>query len=307
MLLVAVLPICKLLMENRKNNSGAYGMFISAMLIYGTIGIFRKWIPLSSGMLAFSRGLIGGIFLLLWTLPRGKSLRLHISRKRFALLCFTGVAMGANWILLFEAYNYTTVPVATLCYYMQPTFLVLLSPVLFKEKLTLKKGLCAAVSLFGMVLVSGVVEGSAIKSRDAIGILCGLGAAVLYTTVVILNKKNPVENAEGKTVVQLFSSTVVMIPYLLLTEKPGTYTFGWPALALVLVVGIVHTGIAYAMYFGSLQRLPAQTTAVLSYIDPVVAVLLAWPILGETMSPTEIVGAVLILGAALTSEMRKKE
>lgn len=293
-------------MKQGKNHS-AYAMFVGAMVIYGTIGIFREFIPLSSGLLAFSRGLIGGVFLLLWVLLRGGTLKLNISRKSFVLLCISGVVMGANWILLFEAYNYTTIPVATLCYYMQPTFLVLLSPMLFKEKLTPKKGICAAVSLLGMVLVSGVVEGSAIRSRDGIGILCGLGAAVLYTTVVILNKKNPVENAEGKTVVQLFSSTVVMIPYLLLTERTGTYSFGWPAIVLVLIVGIVHTGIAYAMYFGSLQRLPAQTTAVLSYIDPVVAVLLAWPILGETMSATEIVGAVLILGAALISEMRRKE
>lgn len=291
----------------RPKKGSAYFMFVGAMVIYGTIGIFREFIPLSSGLLAFSRGLIGGVFLLLWALLRGKSLKLNISRKRFLLLCISGVVMGANWILLFEAYNYTTVAVATLCYYMQPTFLVLLSPLLFREKLTPRKGICAAVSLFGMVLVSGVAEGTAIRSQDTIGILFGLGAAVLYTTVVILNKKNPVENAEGKTVVQLFSSTVVMIPYLLLTENAGTYTFGWPAASLVLVVGIIHTGIAYAMYFGSLQRLPAQTTAVLSYIDPVVAVLLAWPILGETMSVTEIVGAVLILGAALVSEMRRKE
>ena len=289
-----------------KNRYGAYTMFISAMLIYGTIGIFREFIPLSSGMLAFSRGLIGGVFLLLWALLRGKSLKLNMSKKRFLLLCFTGVAMGANWILLFEAYNYTTVPVATLCYYMQPTFLILLSPLLFKERLTLKKGLCAAVSLFGMVLVSGVLESTKMDQNNILGIMCGLGAAVLYTTVVILNKKNPVDNAEGKTVVQLFSSTIVMVPYLFLTESPGTYSFNWVTLTLVLVVGIVHTGIAYAMYFGSLQRLPAQTTAVLSYIDPVMAVLLAWPILGQKMSFTEVVGAVLILGAALVSEMRRK-
>ena len=289
-----------------KNRYGAYTMFISAMLIYGTIGIFREFIPLSSGMLAFSRGLIGGVFLLLWALLRGKSLKLNIGKKRFLLLCFTGVAMGANWILLFEAYNYTTVPVATLCYYMQPTFLILLSPLLFKERLTLKKGLCAAVSLFGMVLVSGVLESTKMDQNNILGIMCGLGAAVLYTTVVILNKKNPVDNAEGKTVVQLFSSTIVMVPYLLLTESPGTYSFNWVTLTLVLIVGIVHTGIAYAMYFGSLQRLPAQTTAVLSYIDPVMAVLLAWPILGQKMSFTEIIGAILILGAALVSEIRRK-
>ena len=289
-----------------QNRTSAYFMFVGAMLIYGTIGIFREFIPLSSGLLAFSRGLIGGIFLLAWVLLRGGTLKLNISRKRFALLCLSGAVMGANWILLFEAYNYTTVAVATLCYYMQPTFLMLLAPLLFKEKLTLKKGVCALVSLAGMVLVSGVTEGAAMDGDNIVGIVLGLGAAMLYTTVIILNKKNPVENAEGKTVVQLLSAAVVMIPYLLLTEKPGAYTLDLGAVALVLVVCIVHTGIAYAMYFGSLQRLPAQTTAVLSYIDPVVAVLLAGLVLQQTMSAGEIVGAILILGAALISEIRRK-
>lgn len=289
-----------------KNKTSAYFMFVGAMVIYGTIGIFREFIPLSSGLLAFSRGLIGGIFLLVWVLLRGGTLKLNISRKRFALLCLSGAIMGANWILLFEAYNYTTVAVATLCYYMQPTFLMLLAPLLFKEKLTLKKGICALVSLLGMVLVSGVTEGTAMEGENIIGIFLGLGAAMLYTTVIILNKKNPVENAEGKTVIQLFSAAAVMIPYLLLTEKNGVLNLNWPAIVLVLVVCIVHTGIAYAMYFGSLQRLPAQTTAVLSYIDPVVAVVLAGPILQETMSVGEIIGAILILGAALVSEIRRK-
>ena len=290
----------------RQKNGSAYFMFMGAMMIYGTIGIFREFIPISSGLLAFARGLIGGIFLLFWVLLRGGTLKLNISRKRFILLCISGAVMGANWMLLFEAYRYTTVPVATLCYYMQPTFLMLLSPLLFREKLTLKKSLCALVSLVGMVLVSGVLEGAEAGSRNTVGIFLALGAAVLYTTVIVLNKKNPVDNAEGKTVVQLFSATVVMIPYLLLTENVSQLDLNWPGILLILVVGIVHTGVAYVMYFGSLQRLPAQTTAVLSYIDPVVAVLLAGLVLQQKMSAGEIVGAVLILGAALVSEIRRK-
>lgn len=290
--------------QNKERSS--YVMFISAMVIYGTIGVFRKFIPLSSAALAFARGLVGGLCLMLWVLLRGGTLKLDISRKRFWLLCFTGVAMGANWILLFEAYNYTTVAVATLCYYMQPTILILLSPLLFRERLTLKKGVCALVSVAGMVLVSGVTDGAGVDSGDIKGILCGLGAAALYALVVILNKKNPVENAQGKTVVQLFSAAVILAPYLLLAETPGSLSVNTMAVVMLLVVCIVHTGIAYAMYFGSVQRLAAQTTAVLSYIDPVVAVLLAGLILQEAMSAGEIIGAILILGAALVSEIRRE-
>lgn len=295
-------------METKKQGS-SYALYITAMLIYGTIGVFRRFIPLSSGALAFARGLIGGTVLLLWILLRGGSLKLGISKKRFWLLCFTGVVMGANWILLFEAYNYTTVAIATLCYYMQPTILILLSPLLFQEKLTLTKGICAAVALMGMVLVSGVLKGDIAGNQNFTGILFGLGAAVLYATVIVLNKKNPVENTGGKTVVQLYSAAVVLIPYLLLTEAPGSISVDTQGVVMLLVVCIVHTGIAYAMYFGSVQRLAAQTTAVLGYIDPIVAMILAAAVLQEKMSAAEIIGAVLILGAAMLSEYapRKKK
>ena len=259
---------------------------------------------MSSAALAFARGLIGGIFLLCWMTLTGKPLKLQISKKNFFILCLTGVALGANWLLLFESYNHTSVAVATLCYYMEPTILILLSPLLFKEKLTAKKLVCAVVSFVGMVLVSGVLENG---DTDLTGILFGLGAAVLYAVVVILNKKNPVENAYGKTMVQLFVSAAVLFPYLLLTEDVGSFSLGGTEIAMLLIVGIVHTGIAYAMYFGSVQNLPSQTVAVFSYIDPVLAVVLAGSLLGETLSVSELIGAVLILGAALVSEIRRKK
>lgn len=291
-------------MAQKKNNATL--LYVIAMLIYSSIGIFRRFIPMSSVALAFSRGLIGGVFLLLWLAATGGSLKLGISKKKKCMLCLTGVVLGGNWILLFEAYKYTSVAVATLCYYMEPTILILISPLVFKEKLTARKLICALVSLLGMVLVSGVTEGKELLSSNWTGIGFGLGAAVLYTTVVILNKKNPVENAGGKTMLQLFSSSAVLLPYLLLTEGVSGFQLDGMGIAMLLVVGIVHTGIAYVLYFGSIQRLRSQTVAVLSYIDPVGAIVLAWLILGEGMTLAEIIGAVMILGAAMASEIRRK-
>lgn len=291
-------------MARKKNNATA--LYVIAMLIYSSIGIFRRYIPMSSVALAFSRGLIGGIFLMLWLAATGGSMKLGISKKKKVMLFLTGIALGGNWILLFEAYKYTSVAVATLCYYMEPTFLILLSPIVFGERLTKKKLLCALVSLVGMVLVSGVADGTELLSSNWKGIAFGLGAAVLYTVVVILNKKNPVENAGGKTMLQLLSSSAVLLPYLLLTEGVTGFRLDGMGIAMLLVVGIIHTGIAYVLYFGSVQKMPSQTVAVLSYIDPVGAILLAWLILGEGMSLAEIIGAILILGAALVSEIRRK-
>jgi drug/metabolite transporter (DMT)-like permease len=210
-------------------------------------------------------------------------------------------------MLLFEAYNHTTVAIATLCYYMAPTIVILLSPIIFRERMTVKKAVCAVVAIAGMVLVSGVAGGSGENEVSIPGILLGLGAAVLYALIVILNKKIPGIDAYQKTSVQLLSAGLAMVPYLLLTGGFRTEGFSLSAAALVLVVGIVHTGTAYTMYFGSMDGLRVQTVAILSYIDPVSALLFSAFLLREPLTPLNILGAVMIIGSAMASEIRKAE
>jgi RarD protein len=256
--------------------------------------------------LAFARGLLGGLCLLSFTRFSGRSAKKPIERKKLRILILSGMIMGINWMLLFEAYNYTTVATATLCYYMAPTIVILLSPLLFKEKLGIKNSLCAIIAIVGMALVSGIAESGGIQSTDLKGILFGLGAACFYAGVVILNKLAPVEDAYRKTTIQLFSAAVIMIPYLLLTENFADFHLDGLSVVMLLVVCIVHTGIAYALYFGSMNRLKAQSIAVLSYIDPVSALILSALILHESLTVYGLIGAVLIIGSALGSEIRFK-
>ena len=294
-------------MENDSKRS--YIMFITSVLIFGTIGIFRRYIPLSSGMLAFLRGLLGAGFLAVYKRFYQRNRSYNISSRNMILLLITGALIGLNWMLLFEAYNYTSVSVATLCYYMQPTIVILLSPLVFSEKLTGKRMICALAAVIGMVLVSGVIGGSAGQGGELKGIACGLGAAALYATVVILNKKIHVEDAIDKTIVQLITAAAVMMPYLALSGR-GQMEFdsiGTTTVIMVLIVGIIHTGIAYALYFGSMEKLKAQSVAVLSYLDPVFALILSAVILGERMTVFGIIGAVLIIGSAIISETGNKE
>ena len=294
-------------MENDSKRS--YIMFITSVLIFGTIGIFRRYIPLSSGMLAFLRGLLGAGFLAVYKRFYQRNRSYNISSRNMILLLITGALIGLNWMLLFEAYNYTSVSVATLCYYMQPTIVILLSPLVFSEKLTGKRMICALAAVIGMVLVSGVIGGSAGQGGELKGIACGLGAAALYATVVILNKKIHVEDAIDKTIVQLITAAAVMMPYLALSGR-GQMEFdsiGTTTVIMVLIVGIIHTGVAYALYFGSMEKLKAQSVAVLSYLDPVFALILSAVILGERMTVFGIIGAVLIIGSAIISETGNKE
>ena len=288
----------------REKRAMSYLMLISSMLIFGTIGIFRRYIPLSSGSLALARGLMGALFIVVFTKIKGrKSGYSSIDKKKLILLIVSGMMMGINWMLLFEAYNYTTVATATLCYYMQPTIVILLSPLIFREKLTVKKIVCAVIAMVGMVFVSGMADGGSVQSVDMKGIVFGISAAFVYAGIVILNKKVQIEDAYTKTIIQLFSAAVVMVPYLLLTEDFGSVSLNTTSIIMLLVVGIVHTGIAYVLYFGSINGLNVQSIAVLSYIDPVSALFFSFLILHESMTVYGMIGAVLIIGSALCSEI----
>ena len=286
---------------------GALGLLVTSMCAFGTIGLFRRLIPLPSGTIAFFRGLIGTLTLALVMLILKKKPNMAAIKRNAWLLVISGSAIGFNWILLFEAFNYTSVATATLCYYMAPMIVVALSPFLLREKMTFKRLCCVAITLVGAVLVSGVLGGGDVGLR---GMLFGLGAALLYASVILMNKFLKEIDAYDKTVIQLAAAAAVMLPYVLLVERVEASAFTPKAILLLLVVGVFHTGISYAMYFGSVGMLPAQTVAIFSYIDPAVAVILSALVLREPIGMLEILGAVLILGSAVLGEVeigRKKK
>ena len=281
-------------------------MIVFSMLIFGTIGVFRRYLPLSSAFLAFSRGILGGLVLLAFMKLRRGGVPEKLPSRTAGWLVLSGALIGINWMLLFEAYNHTTVAVATLCYYMQPTIVVLLSPLIFKEKLTARKTVCAAAAITGMVFVSGVTGRGGMQAVNARGILLGLGAAVFYAAVVIMNKRISGVDAYQKTTVQLLSAGIVMLPYLLLTGGSAGQDLSLRTVLLLLVVGIVHTGMAYVLYFGSMDGLKVQSIALFSYIDPVSALVFSALFLKEPLSTAGLIGAVMIIGSAIISEMQKE-
>lgn len=272
----------------------------AAMLVFGTIGLFVKNIGFPSSFISFARALTGSIFIALFMLVSGHGLDKKSVFKNLKLLIPSGIAMAFNWICLFEAYRFTGVAVGTLCYYMAPVIVVILSPVFLKEKLTAINVTSVFAAVVGAVLISGVVSGSA---KSAKGILLGLAAAALYSTVVMINKfvKNlsPIET----TFVQLLTAAVTMIPYILLTEDVTTFVFDRRSVIFTLIVGVFHTGIVYMIYFSSVQKIPAQTTAVFSYIDPVTAIILSAVVLGERLDAVQLIGTFLILAATLFNEL----
>ena len=275
---------------------------LGSMAIFGTIGILRKFIPYPSSFVALVRGVVGAVFLLGLLLMKKQRPDRNAILKNAIPLLLSGAALGFNWIFLFESYNHTSVATATLCYYLAPILVVLVSPVLFREQLTRRKVLCTLAALAGMVLVSGIGDAGFGGLAELKGIGFGLAAAVLYACVMILNKKIRNIGPYDKTIAQLSLAALVMLPYVLFTEDLTKLDLSPLPLVLLAVAGIVHTGIAYWLYFGSMGSLKAQTVALYSYLDPILAIVLSMVVLKEPMTVFAAIGSVLILGAAFLSE-----
>ena len=283
---------------------------ITAMVTFGTIGVFVRYIPLPSSIIALVRGVLATIFLLTVMAAGKRRPDRTAIRRNLALLVISGGMIGFNWILLFEAYNYTSVAVATLCYYLAPVFVIIASPFVLGEKLTMRKTLCVISALAGMVMVSGVIQnyvsGGNAEDLNLTGVLLGIGAGALYATIILMNKKLKNISSYDTTVMQLAAASIVLVPYCLLTVDIGSLEVTPGSAVLLVIVGIVHTGLAYVLYFGSIKELPAQTVAIFSYIDPILAVLLSAFLLKESMDMLSISGAILILGSTFVSEMKGK-
>ena len=278
--------------------SNARTMMIISMAVFGTLGLFVRHIPLTSGELALYRAVLAAALIGGYLLVSRQSIPLRSIKKEIPLLLFSGIAMGINWILLFEACKYTTVSIATLSYYFAPVIVTLACPILFHEKLSRKQIICFFMSTLGLVLITGIGDFGN-RSSHIVGILFGLGAAVFYAAVILLNKF--IRKVEGihRTFLQFLAAILILIPYVLLTSGIHLQDLdgiGWSAL---LIVGIIHTGITYCLYFSSLKELPGQKAAILSYIDPLVAVLVSVFLLGETMTWQQVLGGVLLLGFTL--------
>jgi len=281
-------------------------MLIISMTIFGTIGLFVRNIPLASAEIALYRAVMAAVLIGGYLLVSRQKISLGKMRKEIPLLLLSGMAMGINWILLFEAYKYTTVSVATLSYYFAPVIVTAVCPFLFKEKMTAKQLVCFIMSTIGLVMITGVGDGSG-GGNDLVGILFGLGAAAFYATVILLNKFIKQVGGIHRTFLQFLAAILILLPYVLLTggvQIGSLNGIGWGSL---LVVGLIHTGVTYCLYFTSLKELPGQKAAILSYIDPLVAVLMSVTILGEKMTLWQVIGGSLILGFTLWNELPHKK
>ena len=280
--------------------------FITALVLYGTIGLFLRHVSLPSEIVVLFRGIIGSAFILSYLKLTDRHINITAIKNNALWLILSGIFLGLNWGFLFAAYMHTTIAIASLCNYTAPLIVILIAPIVLHEPLNKKKLPCVAAAFIGIILVSGAWEGASEGVETAgnlSGILLGLTSALCFVGIVICNRKIINISSFDKAVVQLAVSALTILPYVLINNRSAA-ALNWDmkSILIILTLGIVQTGIAYCFYFSGLGSLPVQTIAVLGYLEPVVSVICSSIFLHESMSIIGWLGAALILGAAVISE-----
>ena len=277
---------------------------VLAMLIWGSIGVFVKNINLPSIEIVFLRAAIACVFLIFGRLiligkPKIKDLKKGFMKEALILI-ITGIALALNWLLLFQAYKYTTLTNATLSYYLAPVFVILLSPLFFKEKITLKNLLSIIMAMLGLALiVSHQVQAASTNYNHVKGIMFGTSAAVLYACIVLVNKSVKKFSGFDKALIQISVSAIILLPIVL--YRNNLHISSTKTLIIVLILGVVHTAISYVLYFSSIEHVSAQRVSLLSYIDPLSAVIFGTLLLSEHIGIYHILGGALILISTFVS------
>ncbi len=284
------------------NQTALRVQYITAVLIYGTIGLFLRYVRIPTEIVALCRGAIGSGSIYLYLRMRGERLDRAALRKNRGWLILSGVCLGLNWIFLFMAYTQTTVAIASLCNYMAPIIVILLAPIVLREPLDIRKIPCVAAAFVGILLVSRVFEG---KLGNVSGMIMGLLAAAGFVGIIICNRKLRDIPALDRVVIQLAVSALTILPYVLVNNWGRAIVWDVRSVLLVLLLAVVHTGVAYCFYFRGMGSLPVQTIAILGYLEPVVSVLCSVLFLHEPMRLAGWIGAALIIGAAVVSESMK--
>jgi drug/metabolite transporter (DMT)-like permease len=280
-------------------NAKAYFKYLVALLLFGSNGIVASHISLSSYEIVFTRTLIGSLFLALIFVFSRQKVHFWKNKPHLFYLVISGVAMGTSWMFLYEAYAQIGVSLATLAYYCGPIIVMILSPLLFREKMASTKLLGFLAVMIGMLCVN---RQALLEGKASWGLLFGVLSAVTYAFMVIFNKKAVSITGLENPMWQLITSFITVAVFVAWKQQlPIDGIQG--NLMPILILGVVNTGVGCYFYFSSIGELPVQTVAIGGYLEPLSALLFSAALLGETLTLVQIVGAVLILGGAAFGEL----
>jgi len=274
--------------------------YLTSVVIYGTIGLFLHFVNASSEFVVLCRGIIGSLFIGLVLLIKKQKIDFKAIKNNLKLLILSGICLGLNWVFLFAGYR-RALALTSLCNYTAPIFVVIIMAVFYKEKINNKQILCIIAAFIGIIFISGIFDSQGI---DLYCLVCGFLAAGGFVGLVLLNRKFDQIKDLDKTIIQLAFSALTVLPYVVI-NKGFPSSLDSTSLIILIILGVVHTGIAYIFYFSSIDTLPVQSVAVLGYVEPALSVIIGILLLKEPASMYSIIGAILILASAVCNELFK--
>lgn len=280
-----------------RTDRAALVRWAGAMALSGTIGATVVESGAGAPIVAFARCLVGGLLLAVWCAARGwlRADQLRMTRRDLALAVLGGVLLVGNWVLLFASYALSSISVATVIYHTQPLMLVGLAVVLLGEKLVPSQAVRAGIAFGGVALISLGAHGTDGKPVRLAGIALALGAAALYAGASLIAKRLSHIRPHVLAAIQCGTGVVLLAPALAFAPLPA-FGAGWLWLGLL---GSLHTAVLYVLMYSSIGRLPTGLVAVLSYLYPVVALLVDVLAYQHQVRPAEAAGMIAVLGAAL--------
>ena len=283
----------------------AYIKYLLALLLFGSNGVVASYISLTSYEIVFLRSLIGSILLISLFKLADNKIDLTKNKRHLLYLIISGVAMGVSWIFLYEAYQQIGVSIASLAYYCGPVIVMLLSPLLFKERFTLPKVGGFVAVLCGILLINtqAIHDG-----KTPWGLFCGVMSAIMYAFMVIFNKKAHSITGMKNAMLQLITSFLTVAVFLGFRQGFIIHVSRSDWIP-ILILGLLNTGIGCYLYFSSIANLPVQSVAVCGYLEPLSAIAFSVLLLKEILQPIQMLGAVLVIGGSIFAEgivIRKK-
>ncbi|MEN6460544.1 MAG: DMT family transporter [Syntrophomonas sp.] len=274
------------------------------MLLWGSIGVFTRYIDVSPILLAFLRALIA--IPALYIFHRINKNRSTINIKKLIPFIISGFILGLAWVCLFSAFKNTSISIALLVYNMCPVYVLIFAPIILKEQLSKMQVMTVIGAFLGLL----IIVSSAINAKDfnLIGLGFGIASGLLYASLVLINRMVKTEfDSSTITLIQMVSAAIVLLPFVIL-QGQLMYINKLDSLSilLILILGFVHTGVAYRLYFSTYKKLSAVTIVSYSYLEPVFGIILSVVMLGELISMNQIIGGVLILGSTYFENMLGK-
>ena len=281
------------------NTDRTFALFLFSLVLFGTNGAVADQIDLPSNQIVLLRTLIGGSALTITAVILGRRFTMPEDRRQMLYVLGSGITLGISWIFLYEAYILAGVGISSMLYYCGPAVVLILSPVIFKEKLTAPGLIGFTAVLIGAILMC---IRSVSSDVDPLGYLLGIGSALAHAAMLVFGKKvTGVDGLENSSI-QLLAAFATVLVYSLATFG-ATISVQSDDWLPILVLGLANTAFGCLLYFSTIPKLHTQTISVWGYLEPLSALLAGVLLLGESLYSEQWLGALLILAGAIGMEL----